>query len=168
MQKIFYACTRPLLLDAKKGRRFIKSVSPAYRKGMCRLAICTKGVRLWGTPGEGSPPKNSPLDCFSPLLRSLWAKISQPAGCDGGAAPQPRRLLKKAAENFWAFCYRKTVYQQIGETLHKKRLPWFVENDRLCYRLSETGVYAIGGVPAPPEPARACANMPGFFSFFGL
>ena len=79
---------------------------------MCHLAICTKGVRLWGTPGEGSPPKNSPLDCFSPLLRSLWAKISQPAGCDGGAAPQPCRLLKKAAENFWAFCYHKTVYRQ--------------------------------------------------------
>ena len=87
-------------------------IASACRKSMCHLAIYTKGVRLWGTPGEGSPPKNSPLDCFSPLLRSFGTKISQPAGCDEGAVPQPRRLLKKAGENFWLFFYRKTVYRQ--------------------------------------------------------
>ena len=124
------------------GRR--KASLVACRKSMCRLAICTKGVRLWGTPGEGcgcpvdtsaegrstdradrreSPPKNSPLDCFSPLLRSFGTKISQPAGCDEGAAPQPRRLLKKAGENFSLFCYRKTVYRQT-EAAFYRQLPF--------------------------------------------
>ena len=118
MQGFFHKFLKYILLFCRRNKMRIKKesryqcIDSACRKSICRLAICTKGVRLWGTPGEGSPPKNSPLDCFSPLLRSFGTKISQPAGCDEGAAPQPRRLLKKAGENFWLFFYRKTVYRQ--------------------------------------------------------
>ncbi len=65
-----------------------------------------------GNPRRGFPTEKQSTGLFFAPPALFWTKISQPAGCDEGAAPQPRRLLKKAGENFSLFCYRKTVYRQ--------------------------------------------------------
>ena len=110
----------------------------ACRKSMCHLAICAKGVRLLGTPGEGSPPKNSPPDCFSPLLRSLWAKISQSADCAGGFAPRPHRLFeKRRTKTFGYFAIAKQFIDRL------KRGSSYAPPIFLCHRLNLTALSSV-------------------------
>ena len=72
-----------------------------------------KRYNLWGTPGEGSPPKNSPPDCFSPLLRFLRKKNSQSADCEAGLCPSTPPPFEKGGRKLLIFCYLKNDYMQI-------------------------------------------------------
>ncbi|MDE5995147.1 MAG: hypothetical protein K2G60_06505 [Oscillospiraceae bacterium] len=67
------------------------------------MAIYTKDADLWGTPGEGSPPKNSPQDCFSPLLRFGYKEILQSADCKVGLFPSTPSPFEKGGRKL--FCY---------------------------------------------------------------
>ncbi len=97
---------------AKKRSGQAKSAPTVCRKSMCHLAICTKVVRLCGTPGEGSPPKNSPPDCFSPLLRFFEYKNFAVCGLRRGRCPSTPPPFEKGGRKLLTFCYRKTVCQQ--------------------------------------------------------
>ena len=73
-----------------------------------------------GNPRRGFPTEKQSTGLFFAPPALFWTKISQPAGCDEGAAPQPRRLLKKAGENFSLSCYRKTVHRQTDPSVFRR------------------------------------------------
>ena len=52
--------------------------------------------------------KTFPRKVLATLLRTIFLNFSRSAGRDGGSAPRPRRLLKKAAQNFYPLANTKS------------------------------------------------------------
>lgn len=74
------------------------------------MELCTKDEALWGTPGEGSPPKNSPLDSFSPFLRHKSQRILQSADCKAGLRPTTPPPFEKGGRKLLNFLLSKFDY----------------------------------------------------------
>jgi hypothetical protein len=74
-----------------------------------------------GTPGEGSPRKNSHTGLFLlPSCAFKCKRVSHSAECDKGLCPfETHELLKKLDQNFYIYLSRQIlIYQK------KERLPW--------------------------------------------